>query len=244
MLAENLRVTGRQTAPFGSGGDFYEVAVDARGCLSIILTDVCGNGPAAGAFVPELRAVARAHLARERSPGMVLAALNEWVATAGHAPDHFATALALRIDPRSGRVELASAGHLGPFLKSARGTVRAFPLAIGIALGICAAQRYLETAIMLAPGDGLILATDGVTDAFANADDALGQLGLLERLRPVSPGDGAAICSMLLRHARACEDATVIVVERKLSPVARNAFSGISPANANATAHRPAKKAA
>ena len=82
MLAENLRITSGQSAPFGRGGDFYEVAVDGRGCVSIILTDVCGNGPAAGAFVPELRDVVRWHLARARSPGVVLAALNQWLASA------------------------------------------------------------------------------------------------------------------------------------------------------------------
>jgi serine phosphatase RsbU (regulator of sigma subunit) len=212
VLGERLRITGGQTAPFEAGGDFYEVATDARGCVSIILTDVCGNGPAAGAFVPALRAVAREQLVHERSPAIVLGALNQWLARAAHAPDRFATALALRIDPRSGSVELASAGHLGPFLKTARGSVRAFPLAIGVALGICPAERYVETTINLASGDGLILATDGVTDALASAGDALGQVGLLERLRLESPGDGAAICAMLLRHARAREDATVLVV--------------------------------
>jgi len=162
---------------------------------------------------------------------------------AGHAPDRFATALALRIDPRSGTAELASAGHLGPFLKSAGGTVRAFPLAIGVALGICPAQRYRETAVEIAPGDELILATDGVTDAFARAGDALGQRGLLERLRLVSPRNGVAMCSMLLRHARACHDATVIVVQRG-GGAANDAFSTATPANVTALTRMPSKRAA
>ena len=52
MLAENLRITSGQSAPFGRGGDFYEVATDARGCVTIILADVCGNGPAAARLSP------------------------------------------------------------------------------------------------------------------------------------------------------------------------------------------------
>ena len=220
MLAENLRITSGQSAPFGRSGDFYEVSVDAGGCVSIVLADVCGNGPAAAAFVPELRDVARAQLARGRSPGIVLAALNQLLASAERATDRFATGLALRIDPRSGRVEIASAGHLGPFVKSACGAVHAVSLAGGGALGIWPGQRYAETTVRLAPGDGFILATDGVTDALASADDTLGQLGLVERLRRATPGDDKALCAMLLRHAQACEDATVIVVQRGWSPVA------------------------
>jgi serine phosphatase RsbU (regulator of sigma subunit) len=215
VYAEGLRITSGQTAPFGRGGDFFEVVVDARGCVSIVLADVSGNGPAAGVSVPALRAVARWHLARANSPGVVLAALNEWLARASQPADRFATALALRVDPRSGRAEIASAGPLGPFLKNARGAVRAFPLATGVALGFFPGQRYLETAVQLAPDDELILATDGVTDTLASAGDTLGQLGLADWLRRVSPGDSDAICSALLRRAHTSVDATVIVVERE-----------------------------
>jgi serine phosphatase RsbU (regulator of sigma subunit) len=219
MLTGNLRITSGQSAPFGRGGDFFEVAVDASGCVSVVLADICGNGPAAAAFVPELRAVARAQLAHGRSPGLVLAALNQWLATAASAAG-FATGLALRVDPRSGRVEIASAGHLGPLVASPNGAVRAFPLAIGVALGIWPGQRYPETVVELALGDRLILATDGVTDALASAGDALGLLGLIERLRLATPEDGDAICATLLRHVPAREDATVIVLEHGWSPVA------------------------
>jgi len=220
MLAGNMRITSGQSAPLGQGGDFFEVGVDASGCVSVVLADVCGNGPAAAAFVPALRAAARAQLACGRSPSAVLAALNRSLAGVERATDRFATGLALRVDPRSGRVEIASAGHLGPLVASASGAVRAFPLAIGVALGIWPEQQYAETAVGIGPGDRLILATDGVTDALASAGDLLGQLGLIERLRLTAPGDGSAICATLLRHAQARVDATVIVVERGWSPVA------------------------
>jgi sigma-B regulation protein RsbU (phosphoserine phosphatase) len=214
MLADDLRITSGQSAPFGRGGDFFEVGVDASGCVSVVLADVCGNGPAAAAFVPDLRAVAAAQLARGSSPGAMLAALNQSLASTLRATDRFATGLALRVDPRSGRVEIASAGHLGPLVASALDAVRAFPIAIGVALGIWPARQYVETVAAIAPGDRLILATDGVTDALASAGDMLGQLGLIEQLRLTSPGDSNAICARLLRHAQAREDATVIVVER------------------------------
>jgi hypothetical protein len=240
VLAETLRITSGQSAPFGGGGDFFEVAVDAGGCVSIVLADVCGNGPAAAAFVPELRDVARAALARGRSPGVVLAALNHWLASGERAPDQFATALALRIDPRSGRMDIASAGHLGPFVKSPCGAVHGLLLAGGVALGIWPGQCYAEIAVRLAPGDGLILVTDGVTDALASADDTLGQLGLIDRLRRATPGDGNAICATLLRHAQAGEDATVIVLERGWSPVAGDrSIQGRIAAAALATDGRP-----
>ena len=87
--------------------------------------------------------------ARGRSPGVVLAALNQWLASAERATDRFATALALRIDPRSGRMDIASAGHLGPFVKSPCGAVHGLLLAGGVALGIWPGQCYAETAVRL-----------------------------------------------------------------------------------------------
>ena len=218
MLADKMRITSGQSAPFGRGGDFFEVGVDASGCVSVVLADVCGNGPAAAAFVPDLRAAAATALARGGSPRAILAALNQSLARAERATDRFATALALRVDPRVGRVEIASAGHLGPLVSSAGGAVRAFPIAIGVALGIWPGQQYPETIVEVARGDRLILATDGVTDALASAGDALGQLGLIERLRVTERGDAKAICARLLRYAPARDDATVIVVDLGSTP--------------------------
>ena len=63
----------------------------------------------------------------------------------------------------TGRAEIASAGHLGPFVKRAAGIAEELPHTVGLALGILSAQVYQETSVELAPQDALVLVTDGIT---------------------------------------------------------------------------------
>src|SRR4029079_9666946 len=117
-----LRIATKQRAPAGRGGDFYEIVQHRSGHVSAVMGDVAGNGPSAAGPVSALRWVIRQGLARGDAPAAVLTALNDsLVAQKAHAS--FVTALCLRFDPLSHQVAVASAGHLGPFIKRARGGV-------------------------------------------------------------------------------------------------------------------------
>jgi serine phosphatase RsbU (regulator of sigma subunit) len=220
-----LNVAAKQSAPAGNGGDFFEVIQQRDGRVTVVMADVCGNGPTAAAPVSSLRWIVRQTIARGEAPGAVLAALNDWL-MAQPIDDRFVTAVCVRIDAVTGRAEVASAGHLGPFVKRAAGGAEELPQAAGLALGILPAQVYPETPIELGPQDALVLVTDGITDRLASAGDQLGETALLERLARARHGT-ASICSALLgSDARATEDATVLVVEmprrhRRATPVAR-----------------------
>jgi Stage II sporulation protein E (SpoIIE) len=209
----HVRIASKQNEPFGPGGDFYVAVPHRDGRVSIVIADVCGNGPSAAALVPQLRAVLHRRLTREQAPAMVLAALNEWmVRTNRH--DRFVTAVCVRVDPWSGRTEIASAGHLGPFVKRARGDAQEPPLSIGLALGILPAQVYPTTYVDLQPDDALVLVTDGITDWLASAGDLLGRVGLLSRLERLRHDGPESICSALLQPEPAiAQDATVIALQ-------------------------------
>jgi len=220
-----LNVAAKQSAPAGNSGDFFEVIQQRDGRVTVVLADVCGNGPSAAAPVSSLRWMLRQTIARGEAPGAVLAALNDWI-VAQRIDDRFVTAVCVRIDAVTGRAEIASAGHLGPFVKRAAGGAEELPYAVGLALGILSAQVYQETSVELAPQDALVLVTDGITDRLATAADQLGQTALLERLGRARHGS-ESICSALLgSDARATEDATVLVMQmprrhRRATPVAR-----------------------
>ena len=220
-----LNVAAKQSAPAGNGGDFFEVIQQRDGRVTVVMADVCGNGPSAAAPVSSLRWILRQTIARGEGPGAVLAALNDWIVEQ-RIDDHFVTAVCVRIDAVTGRAEIASAGHLGPFVKRASGGAEDLPYAVGLALGILSAQVYQETSVELAPEDALVLVTDGITDRLATAGDQLGQQGLLERLARARHGS-ESICSALLgSDARGTEDATVLVMQmprrhRRATPVAR-----------------------
>jgi serine phosphatase RsbU (regulator of sigma subunit) len=206
-----LRVASKQRALLGRGGDFFEIFQHRDDRITAVMADVCGNGPTAAAHVSDIRWALRQPLARAESPSAVLAAVNEWLVT--RKSDRFVTAVCARIDLRAGRADVASAGHLGPFVKRASGGVESLANGAGLALGILPGQTYQETSLELFPEDALVLATDGITDRLASASDLLGERALLRRLA-AAPHSIAHICDSLLgADALAGEDATVVVVQ-------------------------------
>jgi serine phosphatase RsbU (regulator of sigma subunit) len=220
-----LDIAAKQSAPTGNGGDFFEVIQQRDGRVTVAMADVCGNGPSAAAPVSSLRWILRQTIARGEAPGAVLAALNDWI-VAQRIDDRFVTAVCVRIDAVTGRAELASAGHLGPFIKRAAGGADELPHAVGLALGILSGQVYQETSVELAPQDALVLVTDGITDRLATSADQLGQRALVERLARAGQGSESICRALLGSDARATEDATVLVVQmprrhRRATPVAR-----------------------
>jgi serine phosphatase RsbU (regulator of sigma subunit) len=218
-----LRVASKERTLLGRGGDFFEVFQHRDDRVTTVMADVCGNGPGAAAHVSDIRWALRQHLARAESPGAILSAVNEWLV--GHkGSDRFVTAVCARLDLRVGRAEVASAGHLGPFLKRANGGVESLATGAGLALGILPGQHYTETSLDLFPEDALVLATDGITDRLASPSDLLGERALLQRLA-AAPHSISHICDSLLgSDALAGEDATVVVLQipprhRRATPV-------------------------
>lgn len=221
-----LRIAARQRAVVGNGGDFYEVIQHRNGLVTTVMADVCGNGPAAAAPVSKLRWVLRQQLARGDSPADVLATLNDWI-VAQKTHDLFVTAVCVRIDPLSGRVDIASAGHLGPFIKRADGSAREVALAVGIALGILPSQVYQQTKLDLESEDALVLVTDGITDPLGTTGNPLGQAGLVAALERARPGAEAICAALLGRDTSSAHDATAIVLQlprrhRRVTPVHRS----------------------
>ncbi len=220
-----LQVATKQRSPAGSGGDFFEVVQHRDGRVTAVMADVCGNGPSAAAPVANLRWILRQGLARGEAPGALLTTLNDWL-TAQSEQERFVTALCVRIDTLRGTVEVASAGHLGPFVKRASGIAEDLGRTVGLVLGILPGEVYGETTVDLSPEDTLVLVTDGITDRLATVEDPLGQAGLLSRLTGAHRG-AEGICEALLGSAaRNDEDATVIVMQlprrhRRATPVAR-----------------------
>lgn len=221
-----LHVATKQSALFGITGDFFEVFQHRDDSVSAVMADVCGNGPKAAQVVAEVRPVLRHHLARGDAPGTVLTAINDWMARrGGPMTDMFVTALAVRVDVRIQRATIASAGHLGPFLRRRAGSVHALTVAGGVPLGMIPEQSYGEVTLDLDPEDALVLVTDGITDPLAEGTDVLGESGLLARLA-AAPHGSADICHALLADGQpARDDATVLVLQLpgRVPPVVREA---------------------
>jgi serine phosphatase RsbU (regulator of sigma subunit) len=145
------------------GGDIYDFIELDDGRLAVVLGDVTGHGIEAAADMAMAKFVFRS-LAREHSaPSAFLRSAND-VVVGEIAPGKFITMVYLVVDPQRGSVVGAGAGHPPPRIVAADGTVRGLDVA-GLVLGIEAGQTYDEREASLAPGDTVVLYTDGVLEA-------------------------------------------------------------------------------
>lgn len=151
------------------GGDLYDLfTLDASeaGCSVALVADVCGKGPEAAALTALLRYTARVVAESDDSPAAVLARLNAEMIR--HSPDstRFATAVCVRIGPieRGFALTLASGGHPLPYVLRQDGRVEQIGRT-GSLLGVFSDRTFAEVEATLAPGDALVLYTDGVTEA-------------------------------------------------------------------------------
>jgi serine phosphatase RsbU (regulator of sigma subunit) len=211
-FAADLCLATKQSTRLGESGDLFEVFDHGDGYVSMVVADVCGNGAAAARIADRVSPLLHSRLVRGKSPGLVLAALNETFTSCGWLKS-FVTAVAVRIDVLSGLVEVACAGHMGPFIRRASGQVQALNGATGVPLGLVPDETYDEITAELDPEDALVLVTDGMTDPLSTSFDTLGEAGLLRRLR-AAPHVTAGICDALLSDGTLVrDDATVLVMQ-------------------------------
>ena len=148
------------------GGDFYDVFGD-RGDCWLVVGDVCGKGAEAAVLTGFLRHTTVAYARDGHGPASVLARVNQ--AMLDHDFDgRFATAILAHLGFHDSVVELtlATAGHPAALVSRARGTAEELG-ASGTLLGVFADPTITESSTILAPGDGLVLYTDGLAEAHA-----------------------------------------------------------------------------
>jgi len=148
-------------------GDLYDFFPLSDGRLAFFLGDVSGKGMPAALFMLAVRTLAR-HLALSAAgPADALTRLNAALA-ADNPSAMFVTLVHGLYDPRTGTVVLASGGHPTPLLRRADGRVEDVPVRNGRLLGYTPDDAGLSDATLtLAPGETLVIYTDGFTEARA-----------------------------------------------------------------------------
>jgi PAS domain S-box-containing protein len=161
-IAARFRAAGEAT---DVGGDFYDIFPVRDGWM-VVIGDVTGKGPDAAAITSMARYTMRTAAAYEPDPGAVLARLNQALA-ADTESRRLCTAVCIRLDEREGRTvaTIASAGHPPPLHVRQAGAEPQAVDAQGPLLGAFEDETWPARAVPLAPGDSLVMYTDGVTDA-------------------------------------------------------------------------------
>jgi sigma-B regulation protein RsbU (phosphoserine phosphatase) len=150
------------------GGDVYDYLILADGRLAVVLGDVTGHGIEAAADMAMAKFVFRSLARAHPEPADFLTVANE-VVVDEIAPGKFITMVELTIDPATGEIAGAAAGHPAPRIVEPDGTIRVLDVQ-GLALGIDGAQVYGQARERLAPGAALVLFTDGVIEARRNGE--------------------------------------------------------------------------
>jgi serine phosphatase RsbU (regulator of sigma subunit) len=205
------------------GGDWYDAFPLRDGTPVIVIGDVTGHDTAAAAAMGQLRGLLRgvAH-AGGGSPAEVLRAFDQ--AVVDLHPDTLATAALARIE-RDGhgrtRLRWASAGHPPPALVRATGQVELLGGTSGeLLLGVDPAVERTDSTVTLAPGDTVLLYTDGLVER----RDATFDVGLQRLVLALTELDGRPleeVCTGLLQRMlpRTPQDDVALVALRLAAPV-------------------------
>ncbi|MFN8185542.1 MAG: SpoIIE family protein phosphatase [Gaiellales bacterium] len=144
------------------GGDFYDFIELPDGKVGLVVGDVTDKGVPAAMVMAATRSVLRASAQRVVSPGEVLERVNELLCP-DIPPKMFVTCLYGVLDPATGVLRFANAGHNLPFARTAVGPIEL--RATGMPLGLMTGMTYEENEASLAPGDSLLLYSDGLVEA-------------------------------------------------------------------------------
>jgi serine phosphatase RsbU (regulator of sigma subunit)/anti-sigma regulatory factor (Ser/Thr protein kinase) len=152
-------------------GDFYDFIHLSDGRYAVIIADVTDKGVPAAMVMATTRSILRASAEQLIDPGKVLARTNDLL-----HPDipakMFVTCLYMIIEPGSGRIVLANAGHNLPYVLS-KGEVTELR-ATGMPLGLMPGMPYDELEATLTPGQRLVLSSDGLVEAHNDQREMFG----------------------------------------------------------------------
>ena len=145
------------------GGDFYDLFSLPGDAWGLVVGDVCGHGAEAAAVTALTRHTTRTIARLQRSAARVLSIVNDELRASDH--ERFCTALYGRLEPVADGVvvTLACGGHPPPLVRRASGAIETVRVR-GPMLGAFADAVFPETIVELAPGDTLLLYTDGLVE--------------------------------------------------------------------------------
>ncbi len=200
------------------GGDYYDVfAADSR--IVIAVADVAGKGIGAAMLMSNLQAALRIRSDTSKDVGEVLQSLNaDLIDRVGEG--RFITCFLMSLDPQTGKVAYANAGHNPPIVVRGGKQIERVEAA-GLPLAILVESDYEAHSITLEPSDLILLYSDGVTECFNKDGELFGEERLEAILKQISPQSAKDVIKTIVgaldefRQDRPfSDDVTLVVVKR------------------------------
>ncbi|HJR44056.1 MAG TPA: SpoIIE family protein phosphatase [Actinomycetota bacterium] len=199
------------------GGDFYDFIELSDGRIAIVAGDVTDKGVPAALVMASTRSIIRAEAERLVSPSKVMERANDLLFP--DIPAHmFVTCLYALLDPRTGKIVFANAGHNLPYVRGGDEVVEL--RATGMPLGLMPGSKYEETEATLGSGETMLLHSDGLAEAHSAEGEMFGFPRMHELMRAAGGGQEVidTLLSELDRFTTGVEeqedDITLVTVQR------------------------------
>jgi len=199
-------------------GDYYDVVVRPNGRIYFVIADVSGKGITAALVMSSVATAFNIFTRTDPTPADLVRELNATLAPKT-APTKFVTLVAGLLDPSTGMVEFANAGHVPPLLISRSGVEQL--KSTDLVVGLFTHAAYRNQSIQLEPGDSLVLFTDGVTEAENSQEVQLGLTKVADMLRPLHCANAARLLAEIdtrvheyIGEIPAGDDVTMLAVAR------------------------------
>ena len=191
---------GWQISPFYRparevGGDFYDFHLLSEGHVGLVVGDATGKGVPAALVMSSTRSMLRGLARASNSPGEVLGQVNDLLVT-DIPPNMFVTCFYAILDPKSGILSYANAGHDLPYLH--RNGEAEELRATGMPLGLMPGMSYEEKQTILQAGEAALLYSDGLVEAHGPEGEMFGFPRL--RARVAEHGEEAALGDYLMEE--------------------------------------------
>jgi phosphoserine phosphatase RsbU/P len=151
------------------GGDLFDFFLLDDEHLGFVIGDVSGKGVPAALFMAVTRTLLRATAQNQKGPGECFTYMNNTLAE-GNVTGMFVTLFYGVLNTRTGELTFASAGHNPPFIFSSDGKLRKLSEKSGPMLGVLEGHAYQAITTSIQAGEGILLYTDGVTEAIDKND--------------------------------------------------------------------------
>jgi PAS domain S-box-containing protein len=186
------------------GGDWYDAFPLAGGRVGLVIGDVAGHNIASASTMGQVRSLLRAYALDNPDPGAVLRRTN--AAVTQLLPEALASVVHAVLDPATGELAYANAGHPPPIITTTAGQSEYLDDSDGTMLGASAAASFTTGHRRLSPGTTLLCYTDGLIE---------------DRRRDISEGL-AALAATLERYGSGSAEQTCAAVQGALASTARH----------------------
>jgi phosphoserine phosphatase RsbU/P len=221
-VVPGLDVAGRSIPASEVGGDFFDYLVGPDNKLLVVIGDVSGKGTSAALYMAKVQGILRSLHGFHLSPDQMFLRTNRLL-NQDLEKRSFVTALGVEFDPQARTMVMARAGHLPVYhYHAASGRVDAI-ISRGLGLGLRDEAKFASElelrSVSYAPGDLILLVTDGVTEAMNPGGDEFGDARFGEILHALRNSAAEPVVAEITERVRAFagdaaqhDDQTLVVI--------------------------------